>query len=353
MKLKTCVIAGALGIAGRALIEHLERSEDWRVIGLSRRQPDFETLAQFITVDLLNLDECRAKLGGLSDITHIFYAAHVGGRTPAEEVAPNLAMLSNLVSTVEASSQCLRRIVVLHGTKWYGNHLGPFRTPAREDDPRHMPPNFYYDQQDWIAARQQGKRWEWVTLRPHGFCGISIGSPMNHLMGLALYAAISRELGLQLRFPGAPGAFRAITQFTDAGLLARAMVWAATAPGCSNQAFNMTNGEYERWENLWPDIAECFDLRAGPVQSISLEKFMADKEALWATMCERYELRRYRLAQLVDWRFIDWSYSNGFDQMSSLNKARQAGWHESLNADVMFRRLFRRLADDRIIPTLP
>ena len=38
----------------------------------------------------------------------------------------------------------------MQGSKWYGNHLGPYLTPARETDPRHMPPNFYYDQQDFL-----------------------------------------------------------------------------------------------------------------------------------------------------------------------------------------------------------
>ena len=26
-----------------------------------------------------------------------------------------------------------------------GNHIGPTKTPSREDDPRAMPPNFYYN----------------------------------------------------------------------------------------------------------------------------------------------------------------------------------------------------------------
>jgi hypothetical protein len=51
-------------------------------------------------------------------------------------VAPNLAMLSNLVEAVEPRSPALRRVVLLQGSKWYGSHLGPYRTPADEDDPR-------------------------------------------------------------------------------------------------------------------------------------------------------------------------------------------------------------------------
>ncbi len=350
MEKKTCIVAGALGIAGRALIEDLDGQPDWEIIGLSRRAPDFSSRATFISVDLLDREDCKLKLGGLAGVTHVLNTAHAPRASVAEEVAPNLAMLTNLVTTIEAASPTLRHVQLLHGTKWYGNHLGPFRTPAKEDDPRHMPPNFYYDQQDWIASYQRGKRWTWSTLRPHGFCGFSVGSQMNHLMGLALYGSLSRELGLPLRFPGTPDAFRALNQFTDADLLARAMVWAATTPACENQAFNMNNGEYERWANIWPTIADLLGVQAGPVQTISLTRFMADKEPLWAAMRDKYGLKPYTLAQLVDWRFIDWSYANGFDQMSSLGKARRAGWTESLDGSAMFQRLFARLVAQRIIP---
>ena len=350
MEKKVCLIAGALGIVGRALVEHLESSDDWDVIALSRRAPDFDTRARFVAVDLLDADDSRTKLAEFSHATHIFYAAYAPGRTAAEEVAPNLAMMVNLVSTMEKVAPRLAHVLLVQGSKWYGNHLGPYRTPAREDDPRHMPPNFYYNQQDWLAERQRAKRWTWSALRPHCICGLSVGSPMNHLMALSLYASVSRELGLPLRFPGSPGAFSALYQFTDARLLARAMIWAATTQACENQALNMTNGEPDRWENVWPSIAECFGMSPGRVQSISLVRAMSDKEPLWKTIRERHGLRPYALSELVSWQFADWSYSNAFDQMSSLDKARRAGWNESLDAQTMFRDMFGRLVAERVIP---
>jgi len=350
MDRRVCVVAGALGIVGRALVEHLESSGDWEVIGLSRRAPDFWTSARFVSVDLRDPVDCRAKLAGLAGVTHVFFAAYAPGRSPAEEVAPNLAMVVNLVTVLEEVAPRLAHVQLIQGSKWYGNHLGPYRTPAREDDPRHLPPNFYYDQQDWLEARQRGKRWTWSALRPHCICGPSVGSPMNHLLALSLYASISSEYGLPLRFPGTPGAFRAIYQFTDARLLARAMLWAATTAECANQAFNITNGEFERWENIWPRLAKCFGMEPGPVQTISLTRIMADKEPLWAAMRRKHGLREYALSQLVSWEFADWSYSNAFDQMSSLAKARRAGWHETLAAETMFAEMIQRLVADRIIP---
>jgi hypothetical protein len=37
--------------------------------------------------------------------------------------------------------------------------------------------------------------------RPEAVCGYAVGNPMNLLMVISVYAAISKELGLPLRFP--------------------------------------------------------------------------------------------------------------------------------------------------------
>jgi nucleoside-diphosphate-sugar epimerase len=47
------LVAGALGVTGRSLVNHLVSLGNWEVIGLSRRSPEFRTTAQFIAVDLL------------------------------------------------------------------------------------------------------------------------------------------------------------------------------------------------------------------------------------------------------------------------------------------------------------
>ena len=350
MSTNTCVIAGALGVAGRALLQELETRKDWDIIALSRRKPDFSTRARFIGVDLTDAAESSRALKAVSDATHVFFAAYTPRAALADQVGPNLAMLVNLVTAIESASPRLRHVAIVQGSKWYGNHLGPYKTPAKENDPRHMPPNFYYDQQDWIGSQQRGKPWNWSSWRPHGLCGVSVGSPMNQLNALAVYAIISRELNLPLRFPGQLGAFRAVYQFTDASLLARAMLWGSDTPACANEAFNLTNGEFERWEHIWPAVSEYFGLRPGPVQTISLSRFMADKEPLWARIGEKYGLKRHTLQELVNWEFADWVYSSAFDQMSSLGKVRRAGWNEVLDAETMFHGLFDRLRAGHLIP---
>ena len=54
--------------------------------------------------------------------------------------------------SVEKCSPSLRHVTFYQGGKAYGADLGPFKTPAREDDPRLMPPNFYYDQEDFLRS---------------------------------------------------------------------------------------------------------------------------------------------------------------------------------------------------------
>lgn len=65
---------------------------------------------------------------------------------------------------------------------------------------------------------------------------------------------------LALRFPGKPSAYDTLLEMTDACLLARATVWAATEPRVTNQAFNIDNGDRFRWNDMWPKIAHYFEL---------------------------------------------------------------------------------------------
>ena len=292
MSSERCValVVGARGVIGGNLVEHLAGLPGWEVIGLSRRGGPAAPGVRHIAVDLLDEADSKEKLSGLTDVTHIFYAAYQDRPTWAELVPPNLAMLVNTVEAVEPVAAGLRHISLMQGYKVYGAHLGPFKTPARESDPDHMPPEFNVDQQRFLEERQQGKDWTWSALRPSVVCGFGLGNPMNLTMVIAVYAAISKELGLPLRFPGKPGAYDALLELTDAGLLSRATVWAATDPRCANQAFNLNNGDLFRWSELWPKIAGWFDLEVAPPLPMSLETVMADKEPLWNAMVDRHGL---------------------------------------------------------------
>ena len=173
---------------------------------------------------------------------------------------------------------------------------------------------------------------------------------MNHLLGLAVYGAISKELGLPLRWPGKPGAFFGVYQFTDVELLAKATTWAATTPACAGQAFNVSNGDVERWSNLWPRLADFFGTEPGPVQTIRLAEVMADKEPLWARIVERHGLREYRIGDLAYWPFMDAIYAQDYDHVFSMVKIRKAGWTEVVDSEEMLLRQLGGLRRDRVIP---
>ena len=347
---KHALVVGALGVTGRTLVAHLSTLPDWTVVGLSRRTPDYESPARHLAVDLLDLASCERQLAELPDTTHIFYAAYQDKPSMAEQVGPNLAMLVNAVESVEAVAPQLQRVVLVQGGKVYGVHLGPYKTPALETDARHLPPNFYYDQEDYLRRRQADAPWEWAAVRPSAICGFAVGNLMNLLAVIAVYAAICKELGLPLRFPGTPGAYQALFEVTDADLLARAMAWAATDERAANEAFNITNGDFFRWKYLWPKFAAFFGMAYAEPQTLPLAEFMGDKEPLWNAMVAKYGLQPYRFQDLVSWGFGDSSFRLDYDLMSDTGKARRAGFGAAVQSEAMFLRLFAQLRQDKIIP---
>lgn len=351
MNKKVALVTGAGGVVGRNLIEYLSDQNDWEVIGLSRRRPDTQQNFQHISVDLLDHEDTRKKLGKLSRVTHIFNGAYIETPTYAELVEPNLRMLRHVVETIENISQSsLQHVHLVHGTKYYGNHLGPFKTPAKESDPRHIPPNFYYAQEDYIVQQQEGKPWSWSACRPHAICGFAVGNPMNLSMVLAIYASISKELGLPLCHPGTAGNFHALYQCTDASLLARAIIWMSTTPKCANEAFNITNGDFFRWENLWPQLAKFFDMEVGHRRHINLSEMMSDKAELWQRMIENYGLQPYDYDEIVSWKYGDFVFGAGYDIMSDTTKARRFGFNEVLDTEEMLINLMSKFRDARVIP---
>ena len=187
-------------------------------------------------------------------------------------------------------------------------------------------------------------------LRPHTVCGFALGNPMNIMMVIAVYAAISKELGLPLRFPGKPGAYRAVYQVTDSGLLAKAMTFCATATAARNEVFNVTNGDYFRWCNVWPKIAAAFDMPWDEPQTIKLTEFMADKAPLWNVMRERHGLKGYRYEDLAAWPFGDYVFGTDWDVMTSTIKLRKAGFHDCDDSEEMITRMLREFRQRKIVP---
>ncbi|WP_276485834.1 SDR family oxidoreductase [Paraflavitalea pollutisoli] len=348
--INTALVVGANGVIGSNLIKHLQSLDNWQVIGLSRKGGDNKPRLQHVAIDLLDAAASRNALVHLNNVTHIFYSAYQDRPTWAELVAPNLAMLVNVVEAIEPIAPNLQHISLMQGYKVYGAHLGPFKTPAKESDAGHMPPEFNVDQQQWLERQQQGKRWTWSAIRPSVVGGTALGNPMNLALNIAVYASISKAHGLPLRFPGKPGAYDKLMEMTDAGLLAEATVWAATTAAAANEAFNIANGDLFRWNDLWPNIAAYFDLTVAPPLPMQLQTVMADKEPVWQRLQEQHGLATHPYAQLSNWAFADFVFSWDYDFFADGSKARRLGFHKYVDTEQMFYRLFDELRAMTVIP---
>ena len=349
-KRRVAVVVGARGVIGGNLIDHLEATGEWDVVGLSRRGGPGTDRVRHIAVDLLDERDAADKLGELRDVTHIFYAAYQDRPSWAELVAPNVAMLVNTVNALEPVAAALEHVSLMQGYKVYGAHLGPFKTPARESDPPHMPPEFNVDQQHFLEDRQRGKRWTWSAIRPSVVCGFALGNPMNLALVIAVYATMSKELGVPLRFPGKPGAYTSLIEMTDAGLLAEATVWAATTPECANQAFNINNGDLFRWDEMLPKIANFFELDVAPPLPMSMEVVMADKEPVWNDLVAKHGLEPTPYSDVSSWAFGDFVFGWDYDVIADGSKARRLGFHRHVETERMFLDIFRDLRARKIIP---
>ncbi len=174
---------------------------------------------------------------------------------------------------------------------------------------------------------------------------------MNGLAGIAAYAAISRELGLPLRFPGSPSR---LFEATDSRLLAKAVAWAIDTPACANEIFNIVNGDCFTWESLWPKVASSFGLPWAPPAPARLARIMVDKAEIWQRIVTRHDLHPYGLADLVpNWGMTD--YILGYktpEQPMILSglKARRHGFAACMDSEEMFLDWFRILQEERIVP---
>ena len=173
---------------------------------------------------------------------------------------------------------------------------------------------------------------------------------MNLVMVLAVYATLSKELGLPLQLPGSNTNASALFNVTDSGLLARACIWMATHPIAKNEPFNITNGDVFRWKYMWPAIADYFGLEAGQTNKIDFIKIMSDKAEIWENLVKRHNLLPIPFKELVAWNYGNLVFGVEFDMISSTTKVRQYGFSEIQDSQEMFLRHFDELRLNRIIP---
>ncbi len=357
------VVFGATGVVGRAAAEHFAGVADGGVLAVSRRMVDLPGVTH-VAVELADQDGAARAIRGplFSGTTHVVYAALqespdlVSGWHDAELMAHNLGMFRHALDPlVAAHSASLEHVSVLQGAKAYGLHVGRTPLPAKERSPRDDHDNFYFLQEDALRDLAESASWSWTILRPQVVVGESIGSPMNLLPAIGVYAAIERERGRPLAFPGGP---RSVREAVDARLLARALGWAAVAPEARGEVFNVTNGDVFDWHEVWPTIADSLGMEVGEPAPQRLAETMPVRATEWADVVDRYRLRSPGdMATFVgtSWQYADIMFGllgapTPVPGLLSTVKIRQAGFGDCMDTEDMFHEWFAVFQRRRLLP---
>lgn len=356
------LVAGATGLVGYAAMKHFASRGDCDVVALSRRKPDETFGARWLPLDLTDEAACRALAPAFAGTTHLVYAAlHerpglVAGWREDKQIRTNEAMLANLFGAVEAASPALSHVALLQGTKAYGVHVRPLAVPARENrSEMHEQPNFYWNQERFIRERQKGKRWSWSILRPVLIVGDSVGSAMNVIPALGVYAAFMRRAGkTALDYPGGVGR---VAQAIDADVLARCIAWSGESENARNEIFNVTNGDVFVWPNVWPAIARSLGFAAGEHVPLSLDREIRPREAEWAEIRREHGLVSGTLGDFVglSFEYADYTMGHGRTEpgppaLVSTIKLMQAGFTEVIDTEAMFAKAFAEMQAKKLLP---
>jgi nucleoside-diphosphate-sugar epimerase len=348
---RVALVIGPTGATGGPIAAALARRSRWHVYGMSRTAPPAAAPFKHIVADLTDPASCRRALATIEPVTHAFFAARAPFREGGvEDVEGNVAMLAATLDALAAHSLALDHVHLLEGTKWYGMHLGPYPTPSREDDARHLPPNFYYDQQDLLSARAALARWSWSASRPSYICDFAPNRSRNLITVLGTYAAICRELNVPLDFPGSAAGYSVLSELSDATCLAEAIIFIATHEAGKNAAFNVTNGDSFRWRQVWPLLAQWFGIRCGVPRQIKLASWMADKAPVWDRIVARHGLQRRSLESLASWEFADFVFEKEWDLLTDTGRLRRAGFNACVDTVAMIRDQLGRYRDARLLP---
>lgn len=351
---RRALVVGVTGISGGNVARRL-LGEGWEVLGLCRRPQDVDDGITPLGADLLDADEVETVVRGTAP-THVFFTTWSRRATEAENCDVNGRMLVNLLDAV-AGERSVQHVALVTGLKHY---LGPFEayakaqpdTPFSEEQPRLPYENFYYVQEDVLFSAAARDGFTWTVHRPHTLIGWALGNAMNMGVTLAVYGAICRETGRGFHFPGSSEQWEAVTDVTDAGLLADHLVWAATTPAAANEALNIVNGDVFRWRRMWPRLADALGVEAVPFdgEPAPLEQQMADAGDVWPEIVRRHGLRDTNVESLASWWHTDADLGRTIETFTDMGRSRRLGFLGVRDTESSFTDLFARLREARIVP---
>ncbi|TGN68774.1 SDR family oxidoreductase [Paracoccus liaowanqingii] len=354
-KQNIALIVGATGLSG-SYVGRLLKDQGWTVVTLSRSPVELDFSDRHIAADLADAPSTFAALKQAQDVTHVFYCTWSRQPSEDENVRVNAVMIRNLFNGIADAP--VKHAALVTGLKHY---LGSFDdyakvtpyTPFLENSPRLPGPNFYYAQEDVLFEKAQEQGFTWSVHRPHTMIGFVIGNAMNMAVTLAVYASICKATGRPFVYPGSPEQYAAVTDVTDARVLARQLHWAATTPAAADMPFNIVNGDVFRWTWLWAQIADYFDLPVAdyPGQATPLEQSMADAAEVWAGIVADHDLQDIPVSRLASWWHSDADLSRTLECFTDMTNSRTRGFNAYQPTPDSFFDVFDTLRAQRIIPS--
>ena len=384
---KVALVVGSTGVVGAALLDILPSPDTpagpWKVYALSRgRLPPWSAPAGapsssnpnpntnpvvHLHVDLADPAAVAQALQPLADITHVFYTAWSAcpGATEEEAREANCDMLRNVLSAVVPSCPALVHVCLQTGRKQFVDPFEPLSgisaaIAAMRPYPEDVPRLEYSDLED-VLLDEVAHSWlnrpaaiTWSVHRPATVFGFSPRSESNVIASLCVYAGICCKEGAALRWPGSRVAWEGFSDASDAELVAEHALWAALEPGGKNETFNCTNGDVYKWKNLWPMLAEHFEMEwsgyDGEDKRFKLEEAMAGKEALWGEIVREKGLVETELNDITAWWFVDALINADKEQLENMNKSKEHGFLGFRNTVRSFNSWIGKMKADRIVP---
>ena len=396
------IVTGATGILGREIVHALGKDpKQWQTVhALSRSQKEeYPASVKHGFIDLTSdAKEMAKQLEGV-EAEYVFFAAYLQKDSDQENWDVNGDMLRNFLDALDIAgiSKNLKRVLLTTGAKQYGVHLGAVKQPMEETDPwvegEGRPPNFYYRQQRILAEKAKNAKWDWVVTYPNDVIGVAKGNFMNMATSLGLYCAISKELDGNLMFPGSPKFYELFDSFTYSRLHAQFNLWAALEPKCSNEAFNVVNGDNESWQNMWPKLAKRFKchiprnqfsvnvpdsesvMKLAPrppladmavelglehrveqsvvEQKIDLVKWSQreDVQDAWKKLAERDGLEKDAFEKAT-WGFLGFVLGRNYGLVISMSKARRFGWTGYVDSWDALSECLDELEQEKMLPAV-